>query len=251
MYFATFASSNLHLSAKRIYNEVLNYRSLFKGIFIYNEHSLETEFLNQFKNFLNYETRGFGFYCWKPQIILQSLREMKDGDVLIFTDVGCELHDNFGNSVEKYLQIIREKKYDLIARQLPEEDCAEQYWSKGDILSFFGVYENKETLSSGQLESDRIIVVKSEKTVKMFSKMVEIYKNKFEMMTDKPSVIPNKPGFKENRHDQSLFSLMIKSNPLNLNIKYSLGELNTVMLAKRNKEFSTSYEDFRIKIIKI
>lgn len=46
-----------------------------------------------------------------------------------------------------------------------------------------------------------------------WKKMESLYELKQELITDKRSSVPNKPGFKEHRHDQSIFSVMVKKIP--------------------------------------
>lgn len=43
------------------------------------------------KNFngLSY-SRGFGYWCWKPRVILMALEQIKEGDLLVFLDIGFE-----------------------------------------------------------------------------------------------------------------------------------------------------------------
>jgi hypothetical protein len=244
LYIVSFASSNLHLSARRFYNELKPYEDMFKKITIHNEFSIDSGFKEKFKKYLKLSVRGFGYWIWKPKIILDTLEKMEENDVLIYADIGCNLNKDFRENINKYLQIIKDKNYDLIANQLTRNE-PEKAWSSGDVLDFFGVYNNKKICDSGQIEGGAIIVVKNERTENAFKNIVNIFENNFEIFTDKKSVVPNKPEYKENRHDQSLFSLYVKTNDIKLNSKYSIGQLETIFRQNRDKQFSEP-EDFRV-----
>ena len=50
--------------------------------------------------------RGFGYWIWKPQVILQSLRMMDKGDVLLYADAGCVLNNLGKKKFNEYIDIL-------------------------------------------------------------------------------------------------------------------------------------------------
>jgi hypothetical protein len=56
------------------------------------------------------------------------------------------------------------------------------------------------------------LVKKSAAAVRFFEEFRQVYFDRYELCDDSPSISPNLPGFIENRHDQSIFSLLVKRN---------------------------------------
>lgn len=55
-------------------------------------------------------------------------------------------------------------------------------------------------------------IVKVNERSRKFLKLYEELVSDFHLLADEESVLPNSPDFKENRHDQSLLSMMAKAN---------------------------------------
>ena len=82
-------------------------------------------------------TRGFGYWCWKPQVILQSLRQINDNDILIYADIGCEFVPSRAKSLLQKLKMLESN--DIMGFSL---SYSERQWSKNDIFAHFGVENN-------------------------------------------------------------------------------------------------------------
>ena len=87
IYICSFANLYLLPALKRFYNQAIE-MNIFEDIFLYEELNLGKDFTNHFNDKLNYNVRGFGYWCWKPYIILKSLEKIKDGDILVYADTG-------------------------------------------------------------------------------------------------------------------------------------------------------------------
>ncbi|WP_199104594.1 hypothetical protein, partial [Aquitalea sp. ASV11] len=89
--FLSFADKRMKKSLTRIKSQAEE-MGIYDEIIITTEDDLDANFKENFKEKLKYNIRGFGYWCWKPQIILQTLNKMKDGDILQYTDAGCHLN---------------------------------------------------------------------------------------------------------------------------------------------------------------
>ena len=85
-------------------------------------------------------------------------------------------------------------------------------YTKSDLLNYFGVLKNKKITHSPQYESGCIFLKKNKFTLKLLDEWAEVYKKDFSLVDDSKSKIKNFKGFLENRHDQSIFSLICKKN---------------------------------------
>ena len=188
---------------------------------IWNENDLDADFRDKMKDHLIPGSRGYGYWCWKPQIILQLLREMKDGDVLLYTDAGCHLNPKGVQRLREYFDLA--KKHGIVAfqsRRLNEtsqNDFSQHFltdgeWCKGDLLDYFGVRNNDRVTKTGQLGGTVFLVRKDTESARFFEEFKDVFVSHFELCDDSASRSSNLPNFRENRHDQSVFSLLGKKN---------------------------------------
>lgn len=216
--FLTYGDDKFKKSRKRIIREA-------KSLNLFDDTILETDktILNdrEFKKCLSSpyfnkifnEKRGGGYWIWKPYIIQKTLNNMKNGDILVYSDAGCVINNN-DDIKTKFIEIFNDlnnDRYNMLLNSLSNKHN-EKIWSKGDVLKYHNVYNNEKILNEGQYESGRIILIKNDITMEIINKWWEIAKNNPQLFDDSESKIPNKNEFKENRHDQSNMSILCKLN---------------------------------------
>ena len=262
-YFLTFASSDLEKSLNRITKEA-NDLNFYDSILSYSEIDLETNFKNFFDKYLKYGVRGFGYWCWKPQIILQVLDKMDDGDILQYSDVGCHLNKKGLDRLSQYFELTKTTETGILAFQnkLPEYplkydgremlNYLEYEWVKGDLIDYFNVRNNANIINTPTIGATVIFIRKCEQSVEIIKKWLDIIKINFNYINDVKSNSPNFIGFIEHRHDQSIFSILCKLNNVetlsayeyyypskeNLNIPDWSILSNFPIWAKRNKKYN-------------
>ena len=101
-----------------------------------------------------------------------------------------------------------------------DQPTIEQEWTKGDVLDALGVYDNEEICMSRQIYSGFFCIKKTKRACELLKEIISLSEIEKELVTDKRSSIPNKKGFVENRHDQSIFSVIVKKMP-HVTIHYS------------------------------
>lgn len=222
-YFCTFASSNMSKALDRIKRQARDL-DFFEGIFIYDENRLDNTFREKFKDKLKSKVRGFGYWVWKPQIILQSLEKIDMGDILLYTDAGCHLNKKGVKKLEEYFEGVNKSELGIGVTQfvikskdsaLVSESNFEKEWTKGDIFSFFNVLDKEEICNTGQYQGTVLFVKKTEKTLDFIKNELSIFEKNFNLVDDSDSIVENFRGFKENRHDQSLLSILLKTQKEN------------------------------------
>ena len=219
-YFCTFADSRMGQSLERIKKQAEDMQ-FFDKIFVDNENNLDSDFKEYFKDKLIKGSRGYGYWVWKPQIILQTLREMNEGDMLLYADAGCHLNKNGLEKLNDYLKQTELSDSGLLVFQeaiksednnLKTSNCLDKEYSKGDIFDYFDARERKDIYDTGMIAATIILIKKNKKSQKIVEQWLNIFKNNFRLVDDSPSISPNFEGFKENRHDQSIFSILCKIN---------------------------------------
>jgi hypothetical protein len=80
MNFITFCNTGYGCDTARIIRQAEDFK-LFDNIRLMSEKDIP-EFINKHKHFIDKNPYGYGNYIWKPKIILDSLEQMKDGEIL-------------------------------------------------------------------------------------------------------------------------------------------------------------------------
>ena len=71
------------------------------------EKNLSAFFRQEAADLLKQEVRGFGYWIWKPQILLQCLQQMEYGDILLYTDAGCHINEVGKNMFLAYIKEVK------------------------------------------------------------------------------------------------------------------------------------------------
>ena len=87
-----------------------------------NENDISLEFRNKFKDKLIFGSKGFGYWCWKPDIILNILNKINNDDCLLYLDAGCHLNINGKKRLPKNIEIIKKEKKRFIGFQANKPD---------------------------------------------------------------------------------------------------------------------------------
>ncbi len=198
-------SSNYKDALLRLYHQVKN-TNIFDVILPYMENDLikDTDFWIKHSNFILKNKRGYGYWLWKPYIILKTLKEMKDDDILVYLDLGCEVDIRKKDKILKLIDLV---KNDLIIGSFTHNDIQ---WCKGDLIYKLNI-NNPSMLLSPQHQASSIMIKKCQKTIDLVSEWYQIaIEDNYHYLNDSPSIKPNLKGFIEHRHDQSIFSLLTK-----------------------------------------
>jgi len=216
LWFLAFADSRLESTLRRIRQQAEDMHVFGDRILTFTERDLDADFQERMAKHLLPGSRGFGYWCWKPQIVLQVLKEMDDGDVLLYADAGCHLNPKGIVRLREYVGLAR--KHQIVAFQarsngkasLPENHfLLDGAWCTGDMLDF-GVRNNEEIIKTGQYAATTFLVCKSDFSLRFFKEFLDMFYEHFSLCDDTPSNSANLQGFCWNRYDQSIFSLKCK-----------------------------------------
>ncbi|SMO61506.1 hypothetical protein [Solitalea koreensis] len=219
--FCSFGDSRLQKSLKRIKDQAVEMNAYDK-IFIYDETFLDTLFQNKFSDKLKPGCRGFGYWCWKPQVILQTLEKMDEGDILQYSDSGCHLNKNGRDRLLQYFDIAKNSNSGILSFRTKHEHelCSgesfyanyEYKYNKADLLQYFNVLNDRRFTHTVQYEAGIIFIRKEKFTVEFIKRWIATFSENFGFIDDSPSKIPNLDGFIDHRHDQSIYSILCKIN---------------------------------------
>jgi hypothetical protein len=155
------------------------------------------------EDFITNNKRGYGYWLWKSYLIKKTMKEMNDNDILVYADAGCSINLNGKKRLLEYFEIVNNSKFGILSFNLGH---LEKTWTKMDIINYFGA---NDLLETGQLVGGIYILRKCEHTINLVNKW---YKGccEYNLINNSQSSIPNDSSFIENRHDQSIFSVIRK-----------------------------------------
>jgi len=180
---------------------------VYDGIHLYTEDDLDRNFYEHFEG--KFHLRGFGYWVWKPQIILQTLSQMEEGDLLQYTDVGCHLDKGGVKRLLDYFDMVSLSETGLLAFNMSWSRS--EQWTKGDLLDYFHVRDNEITFQS-QHCATVLFIKKCPRSMDIVRQWLNVYYDDFSLMDDTPSRSANFKGFYEHRHDQSAWSILARLN---------------------------------------
>jgi hypothetical protein len=167
---------------------------------IYTPDDLPDEFKKRMAPVLE-QSRGAGFYCWKPWVVKHALEDMTSFDTLIWSDAGTEWIQPINLLIERGLQAednlffsngwphVEWCKMDLLKRVFPE-------YGVSDVVT-------ADINSRKQLQASHFLL---RATGKMKALVGEWLQATYEpgLIDNEPSILPNVPTFQEHRWDQSI-----------------------------------------------
>ncbi|MEI8339728.1 MAG: hypothetical protein WCF94_03625 [bacterium] len=233
--FITFGgpTKNYHEAVIRICRQAKSF-DLFDEIIGYTEKDLVsfTDFWNRHKDFINNNPRGYGYWLWKPFLVLKNLEKLSDGDILIYADAGCELNIKGKEKLKKLL--LPDKDFVVKANRANSNSNS---YTKMDAIKYFDIDFNSNVLKQGQMEGSVLIIKKSVAVLKLFEEFYDICSNNYCLIDDSASIVQNHKGFVEHRHDQSVFTLlMIKKGWLDYSLEEYVFNSNSI-LSNASKTF--------------
>jgi hypothetical protein len=209
VHFITYADDVFKNAKKRICKEAMNCR-WFNSITSYGPESLDDSFKEKFKHILS-QPRIAGYGIWRPYIIKKSLDEIDYGDILVYLDAGCKINVNGKKRFDEYINKVVTNQTGIISFQMPH---LEKVWTTKEIFNYFNLEPDGDIGNSGQILDGILIMRKTNTFIKLNDLWLKaVYDNPL-LFTDYYNKSQNS-YFKDNRHEQSIFSIIRKlNNPL-------------------------------------
>ena len=205
--FLTFAAGT-HFDTRYIVEDVRRL-NLFDSLYGLKRKDLGEAFWERHGAFVRAHPRGFGFWVWKPFIIQRCLRAMRDDDILVYSDAGAIVmpEDGVRARLEQHFQDIQQWPVGLGGA------FATGYVSpihcKADVFAALGV-QGENDRAVPQYEGGRIICRKHPAAMRIIDLWARLaWARHYHLFDDSPSHLPNDSGFKEHRHDQAIFSILM------------------------------------------
>lgn len=199
--FVNYATENF-FPAQRFNSKTALQVGGFDRVIENNPATLGAEFKSKHSAILN-QARGAGYWLWKPYCILTALKQVNNGDFVMYADSAS----HFIQPADPLFALPESTGQDVIPFSL---DLPEAHWTKRDAFVLMDCDRQGFELGSQRLASF-ILARKSVHSIAFFQDYLN-YCTDPRILTDSENScgLPNYSGFRDHRHDQSVFSLLSK-----------------------------------------
>lgn len=208
IFFGTFANTNF-MNSNRIANQAIEF-NIFNKIFQYTEKDIP-EFIDKHKQFINTHPEGYGYYIWKPKVILDILNKLDDDDILIYCDSGVYLNKNGINRLNEYLDKLNDN--DVITFSCNDNYKAKQYVKMDAIMDYYPKF-NEECSDTNSVYAGILIIKKCTKTINLITDWLNLCEN-YNFLNTSRSIHHNEAHyFAGNDKDNGLFNLCLSKHKI-------------------------------------
>jgi hypothetical protein len=169
----------------------------------YTKKHLDAEFVKKNQTILE-QSRGGGYWLWKPYLILKTLNEIPENDYIIYLDSSIKMLKNITPLVEKL------KDADIL---LFRNNHSNRKYVKRDLLKIMDM-DKDEVRDSTQLQGGFLVIRNTQFSRDFIKKWLELCENP-QAVTDAPSVDEYK-DFVDHRHDQAILTLLYLKDSHNI-----------------------------------
>lgn len=231
-HFITFGSHSNYIDAARRLAVQATELEIFDKITAYTLSDLKSDpdFWSRHGAFISRSPRGFGYWLWKSYLIKKQMETLQDGDILMYLDCGCEFDKTEKDYLLHCMEVVKQDK--LLGTNTWQ---LERNYNKMDLFLKLNMNDPKYT-ESLQNQAGALLFMVCDDTRGLINEWYTLGSD-YHNIDDSPSVSPNFDGFRDHRHDQSIFSLITKKSGI-----YSKTELDTKCVKYiRNRSGARNY----------
>lgn len=206
--FASFATENFADKRDGLCNSALNVGFSEVRRWSPSDYA-NTAFAEKNKHILS-QSRGAGYWLWKPYLILQELKAMSPSDLLVYCDAGGKNYysyalNQFPNKLANLA--INTKQGFLLGPALYQHGPLTR-WTKRDCLILLGM-DNPDTLKKPTIQAAWSFWTPTDEAIGFLEKWID-YASDERCLTDISNTLgmDNYDDFVAHRHDQSILTLL-------------------------------------------
>jgi len=259
VYLCSFASQDLNLSVNRFIFQAKKMK-IYENIKVFRPTDFSDELKIRIKNLFKHggKNRYYGFDTWRPEVIKKYLKDIPEGSIIHYSDIGNHLNQYGVERLKDYVSMTDKFNMTVFEYGDPSlqfknynykfQKYMEYQFTKGDVLNYFNLTNDSEIFNSPQIWGGTFFLKKSNFSSNFLNQWEAANKNTH-LLDDSPSVSKNHREFLGMRGCQSIFSIICKLNNVNKlsatecdwaenNAKRIWSHLNDYpILAKRDKQF--------------
>ena len=177
----------------------------FQEVKTYSSSELKKICDEKTRLFIQNNPKGFGYWIWKPILILDFLKCNPEISTILYLDAGCEFicTQRSGTTWRKYLE--RLEKFDAIFFQNDLKECC---WTKQETFTFLEVSIQEQM--TDQLVGGAFLMTRKFALDFCSRWLKTMQADNFFYITDEVDTTKQRIEFRENRYDQSILSILAK-----------------------------------------
>ena len=179
------------------------------------------EFIEKHSEFIRNHTAGYGFYIWKPKIILDTLINMEDGDILFYCDSGAHLNSKGIPRFQEYLGYLDGDK-SLVTFCTSDRYNPLMFVKQDAVQYYFPEFNDMKDLEN--CYAGYMILKKCDATMDCIVDWLCLCEKYYFLDETKSVYTKELDGFQGNDKDAGLFNLVLAKH--NTDYKITLDETN-------------------------
>lgn len=210
VHLVSYSDDRFRKSGKRLMREAVSFDH-FETLRMYTPADICTVFCTRHKEILKAPLGG-GYWLWKPYVINQRLREIPDGDFLVYLDAGCTINKSGKQRFLQYLGMLENPDVGVLSFQFtPDHWRPESNWTVEELFTYFGQDITSPIASTGQYIASVMLFRKNDHSLALLDTVMRVVEERPDLFTDKYNQNnAGRSGFVNHRHDQSVFSIARK-----------------------------------------
>lgn len=198
-------SSGGRFSQSQLLNSQTGLAAGFNVVHQMSEIEIDPSFFTQHSAILG-QGKGAGYWLWKPYFLDRILSVMGEQDVLFYADSGSV----FVKHMSPVLKAVREDHNGVTAFRMSGKHT-EKYWTKRDVFRALGA-QTTEYTDTPQIGAS-FMAFRGTAFAKAFVREYLNFCCDPHLVGDEPNSDGwVEPGFQDNRHDQSIWSVLVKKH---------------------------------------
>ena len=128
---------------------------------------------------------------------------------MIYVDTGCSININGKTRFNEYIEMLNNSNESIISFQMPH---IERKYTNKELFHHFNMNVNDNNGNSGMIMASILIMKNTEKMMKIIDECINVLRMDNLLVTDHYNKMGQCNDFIDNRHDQSILSLLRKKN---------------------------------------
>jgi len=193
------------------YNSIVRICEESKKMHIFNEIrgytdkylKNDTEFWNKHGKFIEHEQnrRGYGYWLWKSYLVKKEMDKSQENDIIVYCDAGCKVNEKGKRRLHEYIDMLNTSESGIVTFQLTH---LERLYTKNKVFETLG----SDKRDVFQCLTTAILIKKNKNSTNIINQWYENCEN-YQLINDEIEKEKDDEKFIENRHDQSVFSILV------------------------------------------
>ena len=203
IFFLTFTNTNF-MNSDRIAKEAESF-NIFDEIIQLNETHIP-DFINKHKEFINSHPEGYGYFIWKPKIILDTLLKMDDNNIIIYCDAGIYLNKDGIERLNFYLDKLNNSE--IIGFSTNDKYKTKQFVKMDAIMNYYPEFNNL-CQDNNACYAGLMILKKTNNVLNLISDWLNLCENYNFLNVNRSINYSEAEYFEGNDKDNGLFNLCL------------------------------------------